>query len=542
MIEGKRLAAALVVTLASNASSHAETTVSLHGIHTRIGAIDTHVDRVSFSDPELVALPGVGYAYKMHGTVSGVGWGGITGIVPRAINAHYTYDVTFVARWPADGGDGTVVMYHHGGGPTAIVLAQRDLRDGAGNVNRFSERLGDNAFGIPALLNRAAYISTNRRGLVGNGGFAAKFLPSEVAPLTQAEADAANAAIGGAGHPDIFAGAPVPAVISLDVATLRDVDRALQKVVGKVSGESFRRQIFIGNSSGSVLGKGMAFGCSVIGTSCVRTGGNHLVPYTSSPLIFDGFIFTGFPYIPGFENADAQQPFSAPAVFLQGRADDRYQFPVAMSAELKQKGVQLDGSVWIYEIANQPHVARDNLLEVFDPSREAEPMGPYVSAAIRNLRDFLDSGAAMPRSHIDGRIVDDRLRFDVAGGTTNMMPVREDPALDTVEVALNIVPRTTDAAGTDLWRSVTEALPHENHEIVGPTIACRVGKYMLRFGGALLTPFSPAELAVRFGSFDGYRECVSATLDGLDAERLYDLRVESAAQHAARASSLFAPL
>jgi len=42
-----------------------------------------------------------------------------------------------------------------------------------------------------------------------------------------------------------------------------------------------------------VAGSGIAFGRSAIGAACVRTCGNHFIPYdTRSPRILDGFIFT----------------------------------------------------------------------------------------------------------------------------------------------------------------------------------------------------------------------------------------------------------
>src|SRR5688572_7260581 len=80
----------------------ADTTVAISDVGTHVGAIDTHVDSVTYSDPVLVEVPNVGPAWELRGTVQGVGWGG-AGIVPRALNAHYTYDVTWLARWPQHG-------------------------------------------------------------------------------------------------------------------------------------------------------------------------------------------------------------------------------------------------------------------------------------------------------------------------------------------------------------------------------------------------------------------------------------------------------
>jgi hypothetical protein len=93
------------------------------------------------------------------------------------------------------------------------------------------------------------------------------------------------------------------------------------------------------------------------------------------------------------------------------------------------------------------------------------------------------------------------------------------------------------------WGAVTAALPHVAHEIVGPSIACRLGSYTLKFFGASLVPFGPEALAAAYGSFEfaGYRACVQATVDALVAERLYDPRVESARELAERARALFLP-
>jgi hypothetical protein len=384
----------------------------------------------------------------------------------------------------------------------------------------------------------------NRRGLVADGRFAAKFLPSEIAPLTQSEVDAARAAIapGDAGyqHPDLFAGAPVPTTISVDTATFRDVNRALQVVVADVSGNRFREKISVGTSAGAVATSGMAFGRSAIGTASVRTGGNHFVPYdTTTPRIFDAFIFNGFVYNSDVARADAEQPLSGRVFFIQGRGDERYQQSIRMAHELMQKGVTLAGSVWVYEIANLTHVTRDNPLDVPPSGLNGEGIGVYYGAAIRNMRELLAGEAAPPRSRIAGRIVEGGLVFDVAGGTTTMMPVREDPSIDTVD-SFMITPRVVDAATTARWQAVTAALDHDDDAIIGPSLASRIGGYQLRFFGTGLTPFSPAELAARYGNFAGYRDSVSATVEGLAAERLYDPRVESAHQTAERARALFA--
>jgi hypothetical protein len=86
---------------------------------------------------------------------------------------------------------------------------------------------------------------------------------------------------------------------------------------------------------------------------------------------------------------------------------------------------------------------------------------------------------------------------------------------------------------------VTAALDHDEDDVVGPSIACRIGGYQLRFFGTLVAAFAPDELARRYGSFTGYRDCIDATYDALEAERLYDPRVEPAAETAARECALF---
>jgi hypothetical protein len=78
-----------------------------------------------------------------------------------------------------------------------------------------------------------------------------------------------------------------------------------------------------------------------------------------------------------------------------------------------------------------------------------------------------------------------------------------------------------------------------NEPIVGPSIACRVGAFRLRFAGATLTPFDPAQLSALYGSYHGYEECVKATVSALNDRRLYDARVEPAKATAARARSFF---
>jgi hypothetical protein len=531
-------------------SGDGPTTVPITGIGTQVGAISTHADSVTYSAPVLVEIPGVpGRVYEMKGTISGVGWGGAGSPVTRpAANAHYTYTFPFVARWRQHGGGKTLVAYHHGGSQPVVVITQADRLRGAENVHRVAELTGDQAAGVPTLVNNGTYLSMNRRGLTSDGRFSAKFLTTEVAPLTQAEVDAARAAIAPGDptyqHPDLFAGAPVPTVPAVDTATFRDVNRALQQVVGDVSGKNFREKIAVSTSSGSVMASGMAFGGSAIGAANVRTGGNHTVPYdTTSPRIFDAFIFNGFVYNSNTPRADAAQPLDAPVFFIQGRGDERYQQPIRMAHELMEKGVTLDGNVWVYEIANFPHILRDNTRDVPPDGQNGEAIGPFYGAAIRNMRELLAGEAAPPQSHIAGRLIDGKLVFDVVGGTTNQMPVREDPSLDTVQVSAQLTIRTVDvgldAGATARWQAVTAALDHDDDPIIGPSLAARIGGYQLRFFGTGLTPFSPDELAARYGSFNGYRAAVSATVEGLSADDLYDPRVESAHQTAERARPLF---
>ena len=162
---------------------------------------------------------------------------------------------------------------------------------------------------------------------------------------------------------------------------------------------------------------------------------------------------------------------------LHGRGDERYQDSMALAYELLQKGVTLNGSFWVQEIANLPHVPRDNTIEAPAPADNAEPLGPYFGAAIRNMRDFLSEGVTPPASHVAGRIVNGALAFDVAGGSTDRIPVREDPALDSIEFGPMVAMRTVDAAMTARWQAVTAVLDHVNEPIVGPSIACRVGAF-----------------------------------------------------------------
>jgi hypothetical protein len=541
---------AVPLLLAGAATPALAETVSGLGIGTRVGNIDTHVDHVTYSVPVKIDVPGIGPVYETRGTVVGVGFGG-GGMVPRASGAHYDYELTWVGRWLERGGGPTLVVFHHGASPPVILMAQTDRAQGEQNAFRFAELLGDEGVGRPALVNRATYASMNRRGLLPDGRFGAKYLTSEVPPLTQAEVDAARAAIAPGDatyqHPDLYEGAPVPLSPSTDTATFRDVNLALQQVLADLAGRPFRDRLSVANSAGAVLAGSMAFGCLPIGPACRRTGGNHVVPYdTTSPRIFDAFIMNGFAYTNAVERADLHQPLSGRVVFLTGRGDDRYQHSIRMVHELWQKGVPVADAAWVYEVANLPHVPPDTLFSIAADGIYGEPAGPYVSASIRNLRELLAGESTPPPSRIAGRIIDGSLRFDVAGGVTDEMPVREDPAIDTslVElgpsIALRRVDQGVDAGATRRWQELTAVLPHENRDIVGPSIACRIGAYQLRFFGVGLTPFSPADLADRYGSFTGYRECVGATATRLEAERLYDPRVESGHTTAARARAFFA--
>lgn len=537
-----------LLAFASLRVAHADTTAPVTGIGTSLTGdvvINTHADGVTYSDPVDVVIDGIA-AVEIRGTVSGVGWGGM-GIVPRAASAHYHYDIPFVARWRKHGACNRLVFYNHGGGGSLIGAVKRDKLSAATNANRFAELNGDLLIGVPALLDGATYVSINRRGLRGDGTFSATYLPP-VAPLTAAEvasieADLATAP-GTAGfvQPGIAVGALVPALPTNDAPTCRDIVHALERVIADIQGMRFRTRIATGTSSGARLFAAFNFGRSVIGTKSVRTGGNHVVPYDAgSPRIFDGFILMGFGYTAGVEHADSTFPLSAPAIFFQGQGDERYQQHVTMAHELLQKGVTLNGRVWLYESRNLTHVTRDNISEITTGS-DGDRLGCFVSAAIRNLRACLEQGCAPPVSRMAGRIVDGALRFDQAGGvTTNVAPVLNDPALDTVIVDPMLTPRPIGSAETARWLTVTAALPHVPDAITPPTVACRLGGYKLMFFGAQLVPHFPAELAAKYGTFECYRACVCRTVACLAAQGLYDPRVESACATAERARGLFSP-
>lgn len=537
------LVAAALLAIFVSAEARAQTTVPITGIGTHIAgppfAIDTHVDSVTFFGPEVVQIEGFGEAMEIHGVVSGVGWGGSPGPIARAINAHYNYQVPFIARWRTRGRSQNLVAFHHGGQPTLIALLVSERLNGEANLHRIAEHSGDFAYGLPALLNHCVYVSTNRRGLRGDGRISATYLPSEVAPLTDAEA-ASLTAQSGFSHPDIVVGGPVPASIAVDAPTFRDIDRALQQVLANGLAMRFHTRICSGTSAGARLAAFLNFGRSVIGGQSVRTGGNYVDPYNAdSPRIYDGFILNGFPYVPGAANADSAQPISAPVMFLQGRADERYQQPIQMAHELLLKGVLLNDAIRIYEVKGLNHVPRD-LAESAHPLN-GDTLGCFVSAAIENMLDSLLDGHDPPVSWIAGRIENGLLVIDTADGTTtNVAPILEDPTIDfLVPGELMIVPRIIDAAATARWQAVTKALEHEGDAINAPAITCRVGGYRIKFFGVELFPFEAATLGEMYGGYEGYLDSVESVVKDLEKEGLYDSRVESAKRTAERSKQLF---
>lgn len=366
---------ALILSSIPLSSVSAGTCYTITGIGTSLTddfPIDTHVDRVMCDDPVATDFHGMPVC-EMRGTVSGIGWGG-GGIVPRAVNAHYRYEIPFLARWRRDCPAPRLVFYNHGGGASVMMALKRDKLVGAANPNRTAENNGDQLVGVGALLDQACYISINRRGLRKNGAFSATYLPP-VGPLTAAEVATLEADLAGAPgdpnyrHPGIAAGAAVPLVPTNDAPTFRDVARALELVIARYAGGPFRTRIAVGTSSGSRLFSALNFGRSVIGMAGARTGGNHVVPYDAgSARIFDGFILSGFTYAPNVQQADSALPLSAPVMFYQGQGDERYQQHVTMAHELMQRGVTLDGRVWLYEIKNQTHITRDIVAETTQPS------------------------------------------------------------------------------------------------------------------------------------------------------------------------------
>lgn len=539
----------MLITLSSVASLNAacaDTTAPITGIGTSVTdvfAIKTHVDSVTYSDPVEVCIRGM-RVIEIRGTVAGVGWGG-GGIVPRAANAHYRYDIPFVARWRKDGPNKRLVFFNHGGGVALIGAIKREKAVGVKNQHRTAEVNGDHVVGVPALLDHAVYISINRRGLRNDGTFSATYL-APMAPLSAAEVDGIEKELAketgdpGFKQPGIEVGKPVPLVPTNDAPTCRDVARALEHVVAGILKQPFRTRIAVGTSSGARLFAAFNFGYSVIGNKSVRTGGNHVTPYDSkSARIFDGFILNGLTYFPAAEQVDAKLPMSAPTMFIQGQGDERYQQHVSYAHELMQKGVVLNGSVWIYEVKNLPHVTRDVVAEV-TVGADSDRFGCFVSAAIRNLRARLEQGTPPPLSRMAGRVVSGELRFDQAGGTAaDSAPTVNDPALDKVaeDPMVKVIKMVPDNAKR--WLEVTAALPHVSDAITPPTVACRLGGYDIMFFGSRLNPFAPEILAARYGCFEGYRACVCRAVAGLEAQRLYDPRVESAYETAERARHLF---
>jgi hypothetical protein len=534
------LPALLILALAPAASG--ETVVPITGIGTQIDSIDTRVERVSYTGPVATTVDGL-RVLEIRGTVSGIGWGG-TGVVPRA-SAHYRYDIPFVARWRSASALPRLVFFHHGGGLNLMVAIQREKLVGAANHHRIAELNGDQLAGTPALLNGATYVSINRRGLRADGTFSAAYL-APIAPLSASEVTSLEATLANAPgapgfvQPGLSAGAPVPLVPTNDAATARDIARALELVLADIQGRPFRTRIAVGLSSGARLLAAQNFGRSVQGTQSVRTGGNHVIPYdVDSPRIFDGFLFSGFTYVEGAEHVDPALPLSAPAMFFQGQADERYQQHVTLAHELLRKGVVLKGQVWLYDVKNMPHVTRDVTQETHDAA-DSDRLGCLIGAGLRNLSGHLEEGRSPPISRLAGKIVSGKLCFDQAGGTmAQVAPIPNDPARDIVVFDSMVAPRPIGSNETTRWLAVTADLPHVQDAIAPPSVACRLGGYKLMFFGSQLMPDSPAQLAARYGSFECYREAVRRTVASLEAQGLYDTRVESADQTALRARSLF---
>jgi hypothetical protein len=236
---------------------------------------------------------------------------------------------------------------------------------------------------------------------------------------------------------------------------------------------------------------------------------------------------------------DAAQPLSAPTMFLQGQGDERYQHPATFVHELMQHGVAPKGAIWIYEVKNLTHVNRDNIAEVLQGA-DGDRLGCIMSAAIRNLRGHVEQSTPPPLSRMAGRIIGGALRFDQVGGTTtNIAPVVNDAALDSFVVDANLKPQSIGSAETARWLAVTAVLPYVNDAITPPTVACRLGGYKLGFFGSQLVPLSPDILDARYGCFERYRACVYHAVACLEAQRLYDPRVETAYETAERARPLF---
>jgi len=480
--------------------------------------VRTSVRSVTYESPRRIG-DGPWGAYEVSGSVQGIGWGGQyqapDGGAILDATSHYTYDIPFVLRWH-QAWSGVLVYYSHGYTPLPVLrLADGIL--GEANEGRYLEQEGEFVSGAAlAPRRRHAFFAPNLGGLTRSG----------------------TASIVGIDAP--FSGQPLSA--AHDAVTTRDLADVAQRLLAKLTFRVPVRTIGTGYSAGALVMQFLNGGVSTILNrdrfgAALMTGGNYRAPYDpSSGLLFDAVI----PLAGSDVRVDAARPMAAPMLMIGGQAEFAGLNMVLYAQRLKAAGVRVDDRLRIYQVRNLPHawadvvastpnINRQVLERQFGVTRRGEGdfLMPVVAAVLDASLAWLDYGLRPPASRIEGTAVDrdrdgvaDALAFATArGGVSQLLPVVDDPSIDTVEGQIDTANLRSAVVR---YAEVLSSLEHEPEALSLPGTTCRLGGFTISsaLSDAALVPFF--DISARWPNAGLYQACLTRRAAELQKTNLYD--------------------
>jgi hypothetical protein len=483
-------------------------------------AIRTSVTSVNYAPPVRVERDRRVYL-ETRGSIQGTGWGGafdtLGGPGPSFdAEAHYTYDVPFVLRWP-ESFRGTLVYYAHGRPNLGFGVYAEGALGEANELRWLGE--AESALVSDVVLEASrghALFAPTLGGLRRDGGFAA----------TATEGP--------------FAGQPLN--LTTDAPLTRDLALVARRLLERLSGRPVEHTIGVGHSGGAFVMQYVAGGVTTpfldgphFGRR-VFTGGNFVRPYDpSSGLVFDGII----PIAGAAPLVHLAFPATARVIQLAGDADYAGVDMVIYVSRLLRAGVDVNAYARVFQISNLPHNFAEvmestpnvtRLLATFgiESHPDSERMAPVLAAAIDRMQEWIARGTPPPPSRVNGRGIDtnadgveDAIEFaQAAGAITRAVPFVEDPSIDTI---LSERFEMSAAAGqgglVGRYAEVLGVLHHVPGSLKLPYNTCRLGGYEL-FAEARLVPFP--DLAERWPNRGSYGACITKAMNRLAAEGLYD--------------------
>jgi hypothetical protein len=231
-------------------------------------------------------------------------------------------------------------------------------------------------------------------------------------------------------------------------------------------------------------------------------------------------------------------------MFVAGEGDIASIGAVYQVKEMMDRGLSAASWARIYMVRNVPHIDSDFVRgEQCGPSECAtesqfpfyraagDRWKPLAAALFDALRRWVVDGTAPPQSILSGTPVDlngdgaiDSVRFPQStrpGPSFSFsFPYVDDPSLD--QATGPVTNFQNNAALSNVWASVQQALNAQVDSVFLPETACPRGKFSLVRTGVNFGPFDQQTFTARWGSAAAHQTCRVQTVDGLIAKGLYD--------------------